>query len=168
MIFLISFSFFFFFLLFQLEIKIRVYFELRYPNLFLKPFMNLLSLYIFQRRFCLVSLFKEISTSMHYLMPNLSSSKNTEHLGWVYRILELNLCRRLRSPPPRNECLGYDTKQSDGEVPVIRDLWRKWSTPFLPLLRGSLWPGVVTPDRVFSMGQSVWHYVLMLNWIVWN
>ena len=26
---------------------------------------------------------------------------------------------------PRNECPGYDTKQSDGEVPVILGLWGK-------------------------------------------
>ena len=28
-----------------------------------------------------------------------------------------------------------------------------WSTPSLPLLLGSLWPRVVAPDRVLSMGQ---------------
>ena len=27
------------------------------------------------------------------------------------------------------------------------------STPLLPLLQGSLWPGVVAPDRVLSMSQ---------------
>ena len=27
------------------------------------------------------------------------------------------------------------------------------STPSLPLLPGPLWPGVVTPDRVLSIGQ---------------
>ena len=25
--------------------------------------------------------------------------------------------------------LGYDTKQSDGEVPVMQELWEMWSTP---------------------------------------
>ena len=28
----------------------------------------------------------------------------------------------LQDPPP-NECLGYDIKQSDGEVPVMLELW---------------------------------------------
>ena len=28
-----------------------------------------------------------------------------------------------------------------------------WNTPSLPLLPGPLWPGVVVPDRVLSMGQ---------------
>ena len=46
----------------------------------------------------------------------------------------------------------YDTKQSDGEVPVMLELWEMRSTPSLPLLPGPLWPGVVAPDRALSMG----------------
>ena len=42
------------------------------------------------------------------------------------------------------------------------------STPSLPLLPSSLWPGVVAPDRVLSMGQRELNCILMLNWIVWN
>ena len=38
-----------------------------------------------------------------------------------------------------NECPGYDTKQSDGQVPVILELWRMWSAPSLPLIPGSTW-----------------------------
>ena len=52
-----------------------------------------------------------------------------------------------------NECPGYDTKQSDGKAQVMLKLWGVRSTPSLPLLLGSLWPGVVTPDRVLSIGQ---------------
>ena len=33
------------------------------------------------------------------------------------------------------------------------ELWGIRSTPSLPLLSGPLWPGVVMPDRVPSMGQ---------------
>ena len=33
------------------------------------------------------------------------------------------------------------------------ELWRMWSTPLLLLLSGPLWPAVVAPDRVQSMGQ---------------
>ena len=54
--------------------------------------------------------------------------------------------------PPPNECLGYDTKQSDGEIPVMLELWGMRSTPSLPLLSGPLWPGVVATDRILSMG----------------
>ena len=51
-----------------------------------------------------------------------------------------------------NEYPGYDSKQSDGEVPVMLELGGMWSTSSLPLLPGSLWPGVVAPDRALSMG----------------
>ena len=53
---------------------------------------------------------------------------------------------------PTNECPGYDTKQSDGEVPAVLELWRMWSIPLLPSVPGALWPGVVAPDRALSMG----------------
>ena len=36
------------------------------------------------------------------------------------------------------KCPGYDTKQFDGEVPVMLVLWRMQSTPSLPLLPGPL------------------------------
>ena len=51
-----------------------------------------------------------------------------------------------------NECPGYDTKQSDGEVPVVLELWGMRITPSLPSLPGPLWPGVVAPDSTLSMG----------------
>ena len=57
-----------------------------------------------------------------------------------------------RGKTPQNECPGYDTKQSDGEVPVMLGLWGIRSTPSLPSLPSSLWSGVVAPDRVLSMG----------------
>ena len=44
------------------------------------------------------------------------------------------------------------TQQSDGKAPIL-ELWGMWSTPSLPMLAGPLWPGVVAPDRVLSMGQ---------------
>ena len=47
---------------------------------------------------------------------------------------------------------GYDTTQSDGDVPVMLELWGMRNTPSLPLLPGPLWPRVVAPDRVLSMG----------------
>ena len=42
------------------------------------------------------------------------------------------------------------------------------STPSLPSALGPLWPSVIAPDRVLSMGQIDLNCVLMLNWIVWN
>ena len=46
---------------------------------------------------------------------------------------------RDKTPTP-NECPEYDTKQSDGEVPVMLSLPRQ------------LWPRVVAPERALSMG----------------
>ena len=53
--------------------------------------------------------------------------------------------QRGKTHPP-NECPGFDTKQFDGEVPVMLELWGMWSTLSLPLLPGPLWPGMVAPD----------------------
>ena len=48
--------------------------------------------------------------------------------------------------------LVYDTKQPDGGVPLMLEVWGMWSTPLLPSLTGPLWPGVVAPDKDLSMG----------------
>ena len=42
------------------------------------------------------------------------------------------------------------------------------NTPSLPSLPGSLWPGVVAPDRVLSISRIELNSVLKLNWIAWN
>ena len=52
--------------------------------------------------------------------------------GWGCRIHRLLLCRGVRPPP--NKCPGYDTKQSDGEAPVMLELWGMRSTSSLPSL----------------------------------
>ena len=44
-------------------------------------------------------------------------------------------------------CLANDTKQSDGEVSVMLELWGMRNIPSLPLLPGPLWLGVVAPDK---------------------
>ena len=45
----------------------------------------------------------------------------------------------------------YMNIQSDGEAPIMMELWRMRCSLSLPLLPGPLWPGVVAPDRIFSM-----------------
>ena len=67
-----------------------------------------------------------------------------------------------------NERPVYDTKQSDGEVPVMLELWGMRSTSSLPSLPGPLWLRLVAPDRVPSMGQIELNCVLMLNGIARN
>ena len=57
------------------------------------------------------------------------------------------LQRDKNTPPHTTSVLIYDTKQSDGEVPVMLELWGMQSTPSLPSLPDPLWPRVVTPDR---------------------
>ena len=73
-------------------------------------------------------------------------------VGWEWgcRIHRLHLCRGVRHPS--NECPGYDTKKSVGDVPVMLGLWGMQSTPSLPSLPGPLWPSIVAPDRALSLG----------------
>ena len=71
--------------------------------------------------------------------------------------------QRNKTPPPSNKCLGYGTKQSYGEAALMLELQEIWSTPSLPSLPGPLWPGVVAPDRVLSMGQIKLNSVHRLN-----
>ena len=49
------------------------------------------------------------------------------------------------------------------ETSVMLELWGMQSTLSLPSLPGPLWPGVVAPDRVLSMGQIELNCELMLN-----
>ena len=74
----------------------------------------------------------------------------------------------------------YDTKQSDGKVPVMRELWVMRTTPSLLSLLGPLWPGVVASNKrpiyglnrtkpwflEFTGGGFHLNCVFMLNWIV--
>ena len=54
------------------------------------------------------------------------------------------------------ECPRYDTKQSDGEVPVILELWGMQSIPSLPLLPGLHWPGMIAPDSpIYGSNRTV-------------
>ena len=67
-------------------------------------------------------------------------------VSWGCRIYRLLFCWGVRSPT--NECPGYDTKQSDGEVPELLELWGMGRAPALPSLPGPLYPGVVAPDKL--------------------
>ena len=65
-----------------------------------------------------------------------------------------------------NDFPGYDTKQSDGEVPVMLELQGMQSTPSLPSLPATFWPRAVAPYRVQSMSRIELNTLLMLNRIV--
>ena len=58
----------------------------------------------------------------------------------------------VRPPPTPTSALDM-TQQSDGEAPVILELWGMQSTPTLPLFPGPLKLGVAAPDRILSMGR---------------
>ena len=78
----------------------------------------------------------------------------------------LHLCRGVR--PPHNECPGYDTKQSDGEVPVKLGLWGMWSTHFIDTAPRSTLArnGFTWYSPIYGLNRT--NCILMLNWIVWN
>ena len=61
------------------------------------------------------------------------------------------------------ECPGNDTKQSDGEGSIMMELWGMRSTLLLPSFPGPLWPWVVAPDRIPSMGQIEVNCMLVLT-----
>ena len=95
-------------------------------------------------------------------------SYNCCPVGWGCRIQRPLFCRWVRN---HNECSGYDTKQSDCEVPVILKFWGMLSNPSLPSLPSLLWSGVIASDRVLIkliMGQIKLNCVFMLNWIACN
>ena len=66
--------------------------------------------------------------------------------------VEYPYCTSAEEKDSLDECPGYDTKHSDGEVPVMLELWGMWSTFSLPLLPDPLWHGMVALDRTLSMG----------------
>ena len=88
--------------------------------------------------------------------------RNRCPVGWGCRIHRLLLCRVMRPP---NECPGYDTKQSDGEVPVVLELWAMWSIRSLPSLPGPLCLGVVAYVRFLSSGQIELNYELLILYL---
>ena len=84
-------------------------------------------------------------------------------IGWGCRIHRLHIYRRVRLP---QRVSWYDSKKSDGEAPVMLELWGMRSTPLLPSLPGSLWLEVVARDRVLCIGQiEVNCNYTKLNWL---
>ena len=88
-------------------------------------------------------------------------SKKVCPVGWSCKIYTMHLCRGVR--PPTKESPGYNTRQSDGEVPVILEFWGMRNTLLLPLLPGPFWPGVVAPDKDPIYGLNRTNCILMLN-----
>ena len=135
-----------------------LFFSLLYVILFLVlPFSVHLSLFLIHHIFCLLFRFQfsisqfaspqffclhlEIIFSVHpfiFLHPLSLGSPPYHPVAWGCRMHQLYFCRGCKTSP--NKCPRYDTKQYDGEAPVILELWGIWSIPLLPLLSGTLWP----------------------------
>ena len=75
-------------------------------------------------------------------------------VGWR-DALECTGCIFAERQDSPNKSPTFDTKQHDGEAPVMLELWGMQSTFSLRLLTSPVWSGVVAPDRVLSMGQIV-------------
>ena len=71
-------------------------------------------------------------------------------------IHRMYLCRRVRYTP--NNSPRYGTKDPDGDVPVMQEVWEIRCTLSLPSLPGQLWPKAVAPDPYLStppLGQDM-------------
>ena len=87
-------------------------------------------------------------------------------VGWGCRIHRLHLCRKVRAPG--TECSGYDTKQSDDEVPVRLEFWGMRNTPALQSLQCQHLPKMEASNRILSMGRIKLNCILMQNLNFWN
>ena len=118
--------------------------------IFIKCFSTSVFFWFFFVFFLSSNSFLPLSSFTRFQTIRNNPSSNIYHsicpVGWGW----LHHCRGVRLPP--NECPGYDTKHSDGEVPVILGFWGIRITPSLPLLPCPLWPSVVAPDRALFMG----------------
>ena len=114
-----------------------------------------------------LTVYRKIVRVVHFDEFIKLDSQFTQSAGGGEAIKYPNCISSMGKTLPMNECPGYDTKQSNGEIPVMLELWGMWSTPSLPSLRGPFRTGMVTPDWVLSIGQIELNCVLMLSWIVW-
>ena len=84
-----------------------------------------------------------------------------------------------RSKTPTYVCLVYDTKRSDGKVPVMLELWGMWNNSFIAIAprstlirNGSPWKspiyGLNRINCILMLNRIVWIRTVWLNWIAWN
>ena len=87
-----------------------------------------------------------------YIPCSLSYVNSNGKVAQSAGAVEYTDCTSAEEKPASNESPVYDSKQSDGEVPVMLGLWRIRSTPLFPLLQLPFWPIVVAPDKALCMG----------------
>ena len=99
--------------------------------------------------------------------------------GWLARTYIQQLCEDTGCSPEDLPEAMNDREKWRERVRDIRaggtTLWWWWWLNSLPSLPSPLWPGVVAPERVLSMGQieqfdflNWMQKCLMLSWIAWN
>ena len=76
---------------------------------------------------------------------------------------QLVLQNTLTASLQRCKTPGYDTKQSDGEAPIMLQLREMWSTPSFTSLPDPLWPGAAALKWVLSIGRNELNSEIMLN-----
>ena len=92
-------------------------------------------------------------------------------ISWSCRILWLHLCigkTPTHTHTHTTECPWYDTKQSDGEVSIMLQLWGMRNTPLLPLLPGPLWPrkGITWHGHIYGLNRTKLRTYTKLNCLI--
>ena len=82
--------------------------------------------------------FTNVNNSPASVAYLLVAIKSMDEQAYSAGAVEYTNCNSAEGKNLRGECLGYDTKQSDGEASVMLKLWGMRSTPSLPLLLGPL------------------------------
>ena len=103
--------------------------------------MLLFSLFNFQLQFTVQQSYKPNLCIIHIVLYIYAYTFACP-VGWGCRIYLLHLCRGVRL-----SVLDMTLNNSDGDVPVMLQIWGMLNTPLLPSLPGPLWPGVVAPDK---------------------
>ena len=91
----------------------------------------------------------------HYYLPFLLNYYYPSNLSynsvcrWSLAYADCISCRGARPPPPKKKVAMGMTL----ELIMNLQFWGEWSTPSFSLLWGPLWPYVIVPVRVHSMGQ---------------
>ena len=79
------------------------------------------------------------------------------------RMYPLHLYRGVRPPPPPNEYPGYDIKQSDGEDPVMLELWRNMLYSFNAIASRSSQTRSNGNERVLHIPPKLQGWILAIR-----
>ena len=82
----------------------------------------------------------------------MTTSSAWQYFAQLAVAVEYTDCTSAEDEDTLNECPGFDTKQSNGDLPMTLGLWGMRSISSLSLLPGPLRPGMLAPDRALSMG----------------